>query len=40
LKAGRLTVAAGSKMRGKVEFGWDDGMVESDMAGSTTFPEP
>jgi cytoskeletal protein CcmA (bactofilin family) len=40
LKAGRLTVAAGSKMRGKVEFGWDDSMVESDMAGSTTFPEP
>ena len=25
LKAGSLTVAAGSKMRGKVEFGWKDG---------------
>lgn len=24
VKAGSLTVAAGSKMRGKVEFGWDD----------------
>ena len=28
LKAGSLTVAAGSKMRGKVEFGWKEG--ESD----------
>lgn len=25
LKAGSLTVAAGSRMRGKVEFGWNDG---------------
>jgi cytoskeletal protein CcmA (bactofilin family) len=25
LKAGSLTVAAGARMRGKVEFGWDDG---------------
>ena len=24
LKAGSLTVAAGSRMRGQVEFGWDD----------------
>lgn len=24
LKAGSLTVAAGSKMRGRAEFGWDD----------------
>jgi len=24
LKAGSLTVAAGARMRGKVEFGWDD----------------
>lgn len=24
LKAGSLTVAAGSRMRGKVEFGWDE----------------
>jgi cytoskeletal protein CcmA (bactofilin family) len=24
LKAGSLTVSAGSRMRGKVEFGWDD----------------
>ena len=28
LKAGSLTVAAGSKMRGKVEFGWKEGEVE------------
>jgi cytoskeletal protein CcmA (bactofilin family) len=24
LKAGSLTVAAGSRMRGQAEFGWDD----------------
>ena len=24
LKAGSLTVAAGARMRGKAEFGWDD----------------
>ncbi|HYB40182.1 MAG TPA: polymer-forming cytoskeletal protein [Candidatus Methylomirabilis sp.] len=29
LKAGILTVAAGSKMRGKVEFGWKEGEVEA-----------
>ncbi len=29
LKAGSLTVAAGSKMRGKVEFGWKEGEIES-----------
>ena len=29
LKAGILTVAAGSKMRGKVEFGWKDGELET-----------
>lgn len=28
LKAGSLTVAAGSKMRGKVEFGWKEGEIE------------
>ena len=28
LKAGSLTVAAGSKMRGKVEFGWREGETE------------
>jgi cytoskeletal protein CcmA (bactofilin family) len=28
LKAGSLTVAAGSKMRGRVEFGWKEGEVE------------
>jgi cytoskeletal protein CcmA (bactofilin family) len=28
LKAGSLTVAAGSKMRGNVEFGWKEGEVE------------
>lgn len=31
LKAGSLTVAAGSRMRGKVEFGWDEG--EANRAG-------
>ena len=29
LKAGSLTVAAGSKMHGKVEFGWKEGEVEA-----------
>jgi cytoskeletal protein CcmA (bactofilin family) len=29
LKAGTLTVAAGSKMRGKVEFGWKEGELEA-----------
>jgi len=28
LKAGSLTVFAGSKMRGKVEFGWKDGELD------------
>jgi len=28
LKAGSLTVAAGSRMRGKVEFGWKEGEFE------------
>ena len=28
LKAGSLTVAAGSKMRGKVEFGWKEGEID------------
>lgn len=28
LKAGSLTVVAGSRMRGKVEFGWSEGGVE------------
>lgn len=28
LKAGSLAVAAGSKMRGKVEFGWKEGELE------------
>ena len=35
LKAGRLTVAAGSKMRGKVEFGWEAGEVDPETLGST-----
>lgn len=30
LKAGSLTVAAGSKMRGKVEFGWKEGEIGSE----------
>jgi len=29
LKAGSLTVAAGSKMRGKVEFGWKEGELQA-----------
>jgi cytoskeletal protein CcmA (bactofilin family) len=29
LKAGSLTVVAGSKMRGRVEFGWKEGELES-----------
>jgi cytoskeletal protein CcmA (bactofilin family) len=29
VKAGSLTVAAGSRMRGQVEFGWDDGATKS-----------
>jgi cytoskeletal protein CcmA (bactofilin family) len=29
LKAGSLVVMAGSKMRGKVEFGWKEGEIES-----------
>src|SRR5262245_2394257 len=29
LKAGSLTVAAGSKMRGKVEFGWKEGELQT-----------
>ena len=32
LKASSLTVAAGSRMRGKVEFGWDKGEAEVKMA--------
>ena len=28
LKASSLTVAAGSRMRGKVEFGWDEGEAQ------------
>jgi hypothetical protein len=28
LKAGSLIVAAGSRMRGKVEFGWKEGEIE------------
>jgi cytoskeletal protein CcmA (bactofilin family) len=35
LKAGSLTVAAGSRMRGKVEFGWDDRAVVKLAGGST-----
>jgi len=30
LKAGSLAVAAGSKMRGKVEFGWKEGEIVDD----------
>ncbi len=36
LKAGSLTVAAGSKMRGKVEFGWKEGEIESEGGAEAT----
>jgi cytoskeletal protein CcmA (bactofilin family) len=39
LKAGSLTVAAGSKMRGKVEFGWKEGEIGPD-AGTDMLDEP
>ena len=29
LKAGSLTVAAGSRMRGQADFGWDDSKATS-----------
>jgi cytoskeletal protein CcmA (bactofilin family) len=32
LKAGSLAVAAGSKMRGKVEFGWKEGEIDDTTA--------
>src|SRR5262245_40709887 len=35
LKAGSLTVAAGSKMRGKVEFGWKEGEIEPAVPGES-----
>ena len=35
LKAGSLTVAAGSKMRGKVEFGWKEGEIEASSSDHT-----
>jgi cytoskeletal protein CcmA (bactofilin family) len=35
LKAGSLTVAAGSRMRGKVEFGWDEKATVRLAGGST-----
>jgi cytoskeletal protein CcmA (bactofilin family) len=35
LKAGSLTVAAGSKMRGKVEFGWKEGEIEPTVPGES-----
>jgi cytoskeletal protein CcmA (bactofilin family) len=33
LKAGSLTVAAGSRMRGQVEFGWDKGKSDNGATG-------
>jgi len=36
LKAGSLTVAAGSKMRGKVEFGWKEGEIAPEPSGEHT----
>jgi cytoskeletal protein CcmA (bactofilin family) len=40
LKAGSLTVAAGSKMRGKVEFGWKEGEIESSTPVEDKPPRP
>jgi len=34
VKAGSLTVAAGSKMRGNVEFGWDDKVARAAASGA------
>lgn len=34
LKAASLTVAAGSRMRGHVEFGWDDGKADAPRNGA------
>jgi cytoskeletal protein CcmA (bactofilin family) len=34
LKAATLTVAAGSRMRGHVEFGWDDGKADASRNGA------
>jgi cytoskeletal protein CcmA (bactofilin family) len=31
VKAGSLTVAAGSRMRGQMEFGWDDDSKKSSL---------
>jgi cytoskeletal protein CcmA (bactofilin family) len=36
VKAGSLTVAAGSRMRGQVEFGWDDARPSSSTKGYGT----
>jgi len=35
LKAGSLTVAAGSRMRGRAEFGWDDKLTTNTTKAST-----
>ncbi len=41
LKAGTLTVAAGSRMRGQADFGWDDGKAGSKpAAGKAADSEP
>ena len=37
LKAGSLTVAAGARMRGQVEFGWDDGKLSKSSKHSNGF---
>jgi len=36
LKAGSLTVAAGSRMRGRVEFGWDEKVALKTLTGSSS----
>jgi cytoskeletal protein CcmA (bactofilin family) len=38
VKAGSLTVAAGSRMRGQVEFGWDDRATPARSAGKAGTP--
>ena len=43
VKAGSLTVAAGSRMRGQVEFGWGEKSVSSTghgEGGPRRFPDP
>ncbi|HYO45208.1 MAG TPA: polymer-forming cytoskeletal protein, partial [Gemmatimonadota bacterium] len=40
LKAGSLTVAAGSRMRGQAEFGWDDKELQASRMKAVTDSNP